>query len=418
MRHRLASIFPLFISPLLLATTGLLIVAFDLLPAGLTRFIDITVWLFALIGSLLAFSYARTRNLIALLLVLATYLALIHKVYLPVTGEAHQVLLPELAYSLISLLLPLLLTVNSLWVERFHLLQDLLLRLVILGLPVLILAAVAYRFPLELTEFLARTYLPTLHIEPLRMAQLPALVFLTSIAILLIQLIRNPQPYFAAQWIALVSMMLVLPYFHKGYAPALITSLAIIMLSLAVLHEAFNMAFRDELTGLPGRRALNERLQRLGRNYAIAMADVDHFKKFNDTYGHDLGDQVLRMVASQLNKVSGGGKAYRYGGEEFTLVFPGKTAEQAKPHLETLREAIEAYQLKVRDASTRPVDDKSGRKQRKGVNRDVVSVTISMGVAERTDNLATAEDVIKAADKALYKAKEAGRNQIALHRGS
>ena len=65
-----------------------------------------------------------------------------------------------------------------------------------------------------------------------------------------------------------------------------------------VAHEAYQMAFRDELTGLPGRRALNERMQRLGRNYVLAMSDVDHFKRFNDTHGHDVGDQVLRLVAT------------------------------------------------------------------------------------------------------------------------
>lgn len=96
-------------------------------------------------------------------------------------------------------------------------------------------------------------------------------------------------------------------------------SQVMLMIAAAASHEAYQMAFRDELTGLPGRRALNERMQRLGRNYVIAMTDVDHFKKFNDTHGHDVGDQVLRLVASRLSKVTGGGRAHRYGGEEFAL---------------------------------------------------------------------------------------------------
>ena len=58
----------------------------------------------------------------------------------------------------------------------------------------------------------------------------------------------------------------------------------------------------------------------MGRHYTLAMIDVDHFKKFNDTYGHDVGDLVLKMVAHQISQVNGGGKAYRYGGEEFTTV--------------------------------------------------------------------------------------------------
>src|SRR3990167_5951921 len=92
---------------------------------------------------------------------------------------------------------------------------------------------------------------------------------------------------------------------------------AIMLVSL--LQESHRLAFRDELTGLPSRRALEEGLHGLGPAHAIAMVDVDHFKKFNDTHGHDIGDQVLRLVAAQLRKIGGGGKAYRYGGEEFTL---------------------------------------------------------------------------------------------------
>src|SRR3546814_5904189 len=86
-------------------------------------------------------------------------------------------------------------------------------------------------------------------------------------------------------------------------------SQVMLMSAAAVAHEAYQMAFRDELTGLPGRRALNERMQRLGRNYVLAMSDVDHFKKFNDTHGHDVGDQVLRLVASKLSKISGDRKS-------------------------------------------------------------------------------------------------------------
>ena len=96
------------------------------------------------------------------------------------------------------------------------------------------------------------------------------------------------------------------------------------------------------------------------------MTDVDHFKKFNDTYGHDVGDQVLRMVAARLKKVTGGGKAYRYGGEEFTIVFAGKTMEECQPHLEAVREAIENYAMQLRDKDSRPKNDEQGRSKRSG----------------------------------------------------
>ena len=160
-----------------------------------------------------------------------------------------------------------------------------------------------------------------------------------------------------------------------------------------------------------GRRALNERLQRLGRSYVIAMADVDHFKKFNDTHGHDVGDQVLRLVASKLSKIGGGGRAYRYGGEEFALVFAGKTLEECMPHLEVIRESIATYNIQLRNQDSRPQDDQQGRQKRAGSGATSVSVTVSIGVAERQEQR-TPEKVLKSADEALYSAKGAGRNCV------
>lgn len=187
---------------------------------------------------------------------------------------------------------------------------------------------------------------------------------------------------------------------------------ATVMLTIGVLQDTFRMAFRDELTGLPSRRALNEQLMALPRTYTIAMLDVDHFKKFNDTYGHDLGDQILKMIAGRIARVGGGGRAFRYGGEEFTVLFPGKDIGEAVPFLEALRENVEAYRLALR-ASVRPKKSNGSKRQRGGWRgKRSVSVTISIGVAERNEWLPAPEEVIQAADRALYRAKEKGRNQV------
>ena len=191
---------------------------------------------------------------------------------------------------------------------------------------------------------------------------------------------------------------------------------------IQVLNTSYNMAYRDELTGIPSRRALNHLLLSLGRKYTIAMLDIDHFKKFNDTHGHDIGDEVLRMVAFKIAKVTGSGKPFRYGGEEFTIVFPNKSPEQAVIHLEQLRETIAQYEMTVRK-SKRPKDNtedkqaraKRGRGKSKGTasqKHDTLSVTISIGVANRQGDVKTPEQVIKAADKALYRAKKNGRNCV------
>jgi diguanylate cyclase (GGDEF)-like protein len=186
-----------------------------------------------------------------------------------------------------------------------------------------------------------------------------------------------------------------------------------LLLGLFVFYQqsSYQVTYKDALTGIPGRRALEDYLSTLGRHYAIAMLDVDHFKKFNDTYGHDVGDQVLKMVASKVAQVQGGGKAFRYGGEEFTVVFNRKSAEDAFVFLEAVRQSIEHYVMTLR--SDERAEDKKTGKALRGKNAKsksgTVSVTISIGVAT-SEAGQKPQDVIKAADQLLYKAKEAGRN--------
>jgi diguanylate cyclase (GGDEF)-like protein len=193
-------------------------------------------------------------------------------------------------------------------------------------------------------------------------------------------------------------------------------SAAGIILLVAVLQESHRLAFRDELTGLPSRRAFEERLQGLAPMYTIAMLDIDHFKQFNDTHGHAVGDQVLKLVAARFAEIDGSGIAYRYGGEEFCVLFVERTLDQALPHLEKLRHDIEHYQIAVRSAQ-RPRDAQTGTRLRvPGVRRSaadkLLSVTVSIGVAQCDDTLAKPALVIHAADEALYRAKNAGRNRI------
>ncbi len=184
------------------------------------------------------------------------------------------------------------------------------------------------------------------------------------------------------------------------------------IMQTAVAEHAYRAAYRDELTGLPGRRALNEFLPQMLGRYAIAMVDIDHFKNFNDKYGHDTGDQVLQLVASKLARVSGGGRVFRYGGEEFTVVFPGLTKGEARPFLEFLRESVEQAGFALR--STKRPRKKPDERRRKPRAPRTVSVTISIGVADNTKTHSTQKEVIKAADKALYRAKDSGRNQVKL----
>jgi diguanylate cyclase (GGDEF)-like protein len=203
------------------------------------------------------------------------------------------------------------------------------------------------------------------------------------------------------------------------------------VLLLAVLQESHRMAFRDELTGLPGRRALQEKLVALGPSYAIAMVDVDRFKDFNDKHGHAIGDQVLKLVGARLAEIGGGGKAFRYGGEEFAILFPDQKVEKALPVLESLRRGIEGYKMPVRTEQQRRRDARHNSDRRTKTQSaftleyqgapplrpnpaELLSVTVSIGAAQRNGLLDTPDAVIQSADAALYRAKAAGRNRVSV----
>jgi diguanylate cyclase (GGDEF)-like protein len=194
-------------------------------------------------------------------------------------------------------------------------------------------------------------------------------------------------------------------------------SLTLALLSLyfvlVIVVDAYFLAYRDDLTGLPSRRALNQLALSLGRNYTLAMLDIDHFKKFNDTYGHDIGDQVLKLVAKKIGNVKGGGKAFRYGGEEFTIVFTGKTIEQALTELEAVRQAIETYEIVIRQPQRKTKQQRNAKKVSKNSEFKTVNVTISIGVAVR-ESKQSFEQALKCADQALYKAKNKGRNNVSV----
>ena len=194
-------------------------------------------------------------------------------------------------------------------------------------------------------------------------------------------------------------------YFYSGTAG--------LVLVFAVLDHGYDIAYRDELTGLPGRRAFNIVMAQLGGTYAIAMCDVDHFKKFNDTYGHDTGDQVLRMVAAELSQVGGGGRAFRYGGEEFLVLFRGRSAKEAAPFAESLRRSIADRGFVLRSPD-RPAHKPGPATETKQTSGPRVNISISIGIAERSTRHSTPELVLDAADATLYRAKEAGRNCLML----
>ncbi|MFZ5938396.1 diguanylate cyclase [Pseudomonas putida] len=404
-----------FLPSLFLLLAGLAAAYVRDLSVFFTSLFNVLPTLVLLLGGAYCAVYRRQRELFLMVTVYIAYFLLDTQTdFYRDNGRVRED--AAVIFHLVCLLLPALYGLFGAWQERTHLAQDLLARFAVLFAVGSVAVALEQSFPQALLAWLAEIRWPSLHGQWMSLIQMVYPVFFVVFVLLVVQYLREPRPLHAAQLIGLVGIFWMLPKtFILPFTLNIMCSQVMLMIAAAVSHEAYQMAFRDELTGLPGRRALNERMQRLGRNYVIAMTDVDHFKKFNDTHGHDVGDQVLRLVASRLSKVTGGGRAYRYGGEEFALVFAGKTAEECVPHVEAVREMIANYTMHLRDQNSRPQDDSTGRQRRSGSAGGTVSVTISIGVAERLVDHRNPEEVLKSADQALYSAKGAGRNCVMVY---
>ena len=162
-------------------------------------------------------------------------------------------------------------------------------------------------------------------------------------------------------------------------------------------------AVRDALTGVHNRGYLEEslareeaRARRSGTPLGVVMIDIDHFKRFNDTYGHAAGDAVLRTVGQYVMSLTRGEDIFcRYGGEEFVLIMIDTTARAAWERAESLRAGVQALAIEHEGRSIGPI-------------------TLSIGVAMIPDNARDGQGALKAADAALYRAKQGGRNRVSM----
>jgi diguanylate cyclase (GGDEF)-like protein len=300
------------------------------------------------------------------------------------------VLFPILAFLLpLNLLLWILLPEKGIYNKRFD----------IAVLSVFIVQGIAIYW---LMTDLSLQWVEPLSLRVIEGSQVIQLPFASSLMFLLAGFVLSFKlryHRFKVLYHAVVVILLLMAYgLNAFFQPGILAWFSMISATIiifSVIFDSHHIAYTDELTGIMGRRALYETFLGLGRKYSIAMVDIDHFKSFNDTYGHDIGDEVLRTVASILNTVSGG-RAYRYGGEEFALVFAGKTAAESLPELERLRAAIAAESLEF-IANGKPVQ---------------TQVKISIGLAENDKIYKVPEAVLKFADEGLYKAKKTGRNKV------
>ncbi len=373
-------------------------------------------------GLLLAWRFHSTRIFFALLVVFLAQEAISYFSSSSTSVHASASGPGSTALAAVGLLLPLNFVLLSFHQERGFTFSSIAPPSLLLFVQSVIVGVLCRPDPLAAARALHHVLSPA----PLPFATL--LAFATAAVLLLTRLLLFHKPTESGLLWALAACFLALRFGGAGRIPTAYFAAAAFILAGAIVETSYLLAYHDELTTLPSRRAFHDALLRLEPPYSIAMVDIDHFKRCNDTYGHDTGDQVLRMVASRLARVTGGGQAYRCGGEEFAILFPGKTTAEIMEHLEKLRADIEASTLRLRGPDRRQeVRGPDRRNQRtrsraqtghairqlaRNTPSDQISVTASIGVATSKRENASAEEVIRAADKALYRAKAAGRNRI------
>jgi len=356
-------------------------------------------------GLLLAWRFQRSRLFFSIVLLGLASFALLRSA---ATGP-HGALAWRITYQSVAVLLPLDLAALALLGERGVLTRAGVLRFVAIAAEVALVLELVRRAPDRAATVLQFKLLPMLfRWTPL--GQLALAAFATAVVLLGMRLFfREARVARTALWgLACVLFALQAPRNATTVSIALTT--AGLVFVVAVLEANYFMAYQDGLTGLPARRALNEALLKVGESYVVAMVDVDRFKQFNDNYGHDIGDQVLRMVAAKLGQVGGGGRAFRYGGEEFALLFAGKSAEEVLPFLQDVRKAVEETTFTLRGRGRPRKKPESPRTTRPARRHE--TITVSIGVAERNGRQHSPDLVIKAADNAMYRAKEGGRNRV------
>lgn len=398
------NVFAAALAPLLVIAAALaLLAAAGYMSAQARLVVEWAPVALAAFGLPVALHFNRSRAFFAILSILVAWLALAYGA--DTSGFAGYAL-----YDAVCVFLPLNLMIFALIAERGVFTRAGSFRFLVLFLEVVFVAVVLWSQSDKLAWLLQMPLFESALTRALSIAPPGLLMMLVAVLLLHGRLVLEPVPERAAFFGATVAVVLALYDGHQSPWTGTLLGAAGLTFMVALLQTSWRMAFLDELTGVPGRRALEEQLVKLDDPYVIAMVDVDHFKRFNDTWGHDAGDEVLRMIAARLAGVGAGGRVYRYGGEEFTLVFPGKEMRETLAALGALRNAIADETFVIRKRDRRAGDPRSGT-ARDSDEREV-NITVSIGAAAPGSGGGTPYEVMRAADKALYRAKKNGRNQV------
>jgi len=378
-------------------------------PHGLPDWVETPIAVLPVVvlafGVIFGWYFASSRLILSLLVISLAECSLYVS---PASSPDQSVTLPTiLAFT--AFLLPLNLLALSLIQEDTLSVGRSLVRLsLILAQPILVMW-LSRPSQADLALTLQQPFIPLIPFSWTPLSQQAFIVLVGTCVLLLFRFAVDRDPLDAGAAWAVITSFAAFHGVQYGWAPINFLSAAGLILFLTHVQSSYRRTYCDALTGCSGRPAYEEAVATLGQRYVIAVAGIDQLKQYSNQHGKAVGEQLLRLIGPKLVTAARPGKVFRLAGEEFTILFPGKSTRDTLAPLDNVRKAIErsAFFLRGRDrvwAGDSP-DDQSSRDQ-------ILAVTLSIGVAQSIGSQDTPQLVTKSAYRALYEAKGEGGNQV------
>lgn len=386
-----------------------------LLAIGLLRPQGLPIWLQQPIGALpyivLAFGfifgwYFSSSRMILSLLVLA--LADRALVVLPANG-GDQEAVSQTIVAITAFLVPLNLLAFSILKEDSISTFRGVMRVVLVLVQPFLLLWLCLPDQQVLTSSFTWQYIPSRYTDwtPIPQPALVAFAIAGLLHVIRFALHRDPLEG-GAIW-ALCAIFVAYHTSRYGWQPTNFFMTAGLIFFVTLLQSFYRQTYRDELTGIPGRLAYDEAIGQLGKRFSVAIIGIDQLTQYANVHGKPVSEQILKLAAPRIQAACSDGQIFRTTGEEFTVLFPGKSAIDTMGTLDIVRKSVEAIGLFLRGRDR--VWEQRGI-QEAGSRDRALPITLSIGVGEKLTDSATLTLVIKSAYRGLYEAKGIGGNVV------
>lgn len=357
-------------------------------------------------GLIFGWYFASSRMILSLLILALADRAL---VLLP-SSDADQESVSQTMVAITAFLVPLnLLAFSILKEDSLSTFRGVTRVLLVLTQPFLLLWLCLPDQHVLASSF-TQEFIPALYMKWTPIPQPALIAFALALLLHVIRFTLHRNPLEGGTIWALCAVFVAYHSTRYGWQPTNFFMAAGLILFVTLLQSFYQQTYRDELTGIPGRLAYDEAIGQLGKRFSLAVIGIDQLTQYANIHGKSVSDQILKLAAPRIQAVCSGGQIFRTTGEEFTVLFPGKSATETLSTLDTVRKSVEAIGLFLRGRD-RVWEKQRGTKEA-GLRDRALPITLSIGVAEKLNDSATLTLVIKSAYRGLYEAKGVGGNVV------